>query len=198
MRERPILFSSAMILALLAGKKTQTRRVAKGVASVHAHTGEPLAQLDSAGPRVPCPYGQPGDQLWVRESFAAHWMYDNLPPSQARSEREDLRDTDNRWYFADGHDAPSQRGAPVAGLRGKSRPSIHMPRWASRISLEITGVRVERLQDISNADSIAEGAAGHPDGPWHAYRSLWTLINGPESWEANPWVWVVSFKVIKP
>lgn len=178
MKERPILFSAPMVRAILDGSKTQTRRAAKGIATVHVRTGEALADIDSAGPRVACPYGQPGDRLWVREAWA---------------------DCDKlvRYYATD----------DVHPLR-KKRPSIYMPRWASRITLEVTGVRVERLQDISVDDSMAEGIVLQPDGgygladsthyhftdPRVSYWSLWETINGPGSVDANPWVWVVEFK----
>jgi hypothetical protein len=201
MADRPILFSAPMVRALLAGTKTQTRRVANGVVALHSRTGEALAKPDSAGPRVACPYGQPGERLWVREAWAAHWMYNDLPPSAARSEREDLRAGDNRWYRADGEHAPSQLGTTPNGLRGKWRAGMFMPRWASRFSLEVKGVRVERLQHITRGDAMAEGctfanmAKGSDPREW--YRELWTTINGPDSWAANPWVWVVEFKRVK-
>lgn len=184
MKERPILFQSAMVRAILAGTKTQTRRVAKGVVAVHSRTGEALATLDSAGPRVACPYGQPGDRLWVRESFSPYLYREGC------------------WYWADGNIAAYDCEKP--------KPSIHMWRWASRITLEVTAVRVERLQDISIEDAKAEGA--WPDvsvvgdcasyfgidvlavNPYRAFQMLWERINGPGSWDANPWVWCVEFK----
>ena len=138
-----------------------------------------------------CPYGLPGDRLFVREAFRLCQEADDVSP----------RDSDpgyRVWYEAD---KPHQLGA------GRLRPSIHMPRWASRITLEVTGVRVERLQDISEADARAEGItvpncqcgygldgnlmSGTASG---AYMLLWESINGPGSWNANPWVWVVEFK----
>lgn len=197
MKERPILFSAPMVRAILDGSKTQTRRVAKGVAAVHSVTGEPLAKLDSAGPRVSCPYGQPGDRLWVRETWAYH--------VQAIGS---VTDEDGPWvYAADGSFALQSR------LCDRWRPSIHMPRAASRITLEITGARVERLIDISEADAVAEGCTKNHNGYFwggphavsglkqmatakSAYKDLWESINGPDSWAANPWVWVVEFKRI--
>ena len=188
-KERPILFSAPMVRALLDGSKTQTRRVVKpqpvydgrfaGGWKLKGKKGHEAATCSPFIAEV-CPYGQPGDRLWVRESFA-HIYRDNSSP-----ERRSFEDV---AYMADG------RGIDI-GAYGSWKPSIHMPRWASRITLEITGVRVERLQDISEADARAEGASQHPDGPWHAYRSLWTLINGPDSWAANPWVWIIEFKRI--
>lgn len=205
MTERPILFSGAMVRALLAGTKTQTRRVVKmkkhhqieqrddGTNWPWMYDGE---RDDDSWMR--CPYGQPGDQLWVREAWRAVMEADHLPP-------RDLSPAHRVWYEAD---APHQPGF------GKLRPSMFMPRWASRITLEITSVRVERLQSISEADAMAEGvtalpcgdmwtAGGMYDGPLHdanpcgAYRRLWDSINGPDSWEANPWVWAVEFKPLE-
>ncbi len=202
MRERPILFSGPMVLALGAGTKTQTRRVLKPTpppAAVsfgeyyhpdprpHFWAFDGDALMDFA---VPCPYGQPGDRLWVREAWSTHAFMDATPP-------RDLR-TISIHYWADGD------------IRtGKRRPGMFMPRRYSRILLEVTEVRVERLQDISEADAIAEGIekTGHGfwslygtagvDGTYSArssYRALWGSINGADSWDANPWVWAVSFK----
>lgn len=194
MAERPILFSAPMVRALLAGTKTQTRRVVK--ARKCPDIGCELAPSEIAGEehldRL-CPYGQPGDRLWVRETWAAPHRYDHLGPSNIPVDGV-------RTHYA----ASEDRG----GLRW--RPSIHMPRWASRITLEVVGVRVERLQDISQDDARAEGAPpshtsidavsrefGYPDFPRSWYAQLWDQINGPGSWDANPWVWVVEFKRIE-
>jgi hypothetical protein len=176
MRERPILFSAPMVRALLAGTKTQTRRIVKG--------GIPF---DDDFEIVASPYGDPGDRLWVRES---HWWFKDEPDNSCgyyppKLTREDVE------YRADGDDG-----------RKVWRPSIHMPRWASRITLEVTGVRVERLQDISEADARAEGVEPNAfertaDNYGSVlYRRLWESINGPGSWDANPWVWVVEFRRI--
>lgn len=211
MVERPILFSAPMVRAILAGTKTQTRRVVKpqptgfiGGPGVTMPDGSPsplIPMNDTVAPfgrQIGCPYGQPGDQLWVREAWSTHACFDNLPPRDCPK---------SIHYTADG---PIQTG--------KGRPSIHMPRWASRISLVITGVRVERLGEISAADAKAEGIEGQTEtGPWRNYMrdgywfpegkntapqlsfaSLWHAINGPESWAANPWVWVVEFTHTKP
>jgi hypothetical protein len=175
MKERPILFNGAMVQALLAGTKTQTRRVAQPKRSIEPMTDE-------------CPHGKPRDRLWVRETWARpDRRADNLSP----------------WIYAADYAA-----RPL--LRWK--PSIHMPRWASRITLEITDVRVERLQDISEADAIAEGVvrdflegdkatlwrnyatSGTTICPVFSYQTLWESINGPGSWDANPWVWTINFK----
>ncbi len=209
MKERPILFSGAMIRAILAGQKTQTRRAAKPVK--HPDLGnlydpgalvmerEPQHVIDRA-----CPYGQPGDRLWVRETWAAHCDEDNLPP------RDCSRDV--RFYAVE-----HGRQHGLNPRIGKWRPSIHMPRWHSRILLEIVSVRVERLQSISEADAEAEGI----DFLRHIqdndetltdrdvyqclrdltardlYELLWDSINGEGSWAANPWVWAVEFKRVE-
>ena len=202
MNERPILFSGPMIRAILANTKTQTRRIfkpdrmtwdANGRYTTHAMRGGELS-ITGSGPFKPsswlhyCPYGQPGgDRLYVRETWAAPHAYDHLPPR--------LIPQDARIHYA----ATEDRG----GLLW--RPSIHMPRWASRITLEVTGVRVEALQDIDMADALAEGisdtgalildsAGNEQGGPIAEYAVLWEQINGQGSWDANPWVWVLDFK----
>lgn len=176
MMERPILFSAPMVRALLDGTKTQTRRVAKPKRSIEPMTDE-------------CRYGQPGDRLWVREAWR-EW-------------------SDAAWHYAaDGLVLPKQRDrdlaaflaqrAPLTWESYRWRPSIHMPRAASRITLEVTDVRVERLHKISRGDAMAEGCpfANLQDGesPVRWYEYLWRAINGPDSWDANPWVWVVEFR----
>ena len=191
-----MLFSAPMVRAILDGRKTVTRRIVKArdLEWMDVHQG--LREPDNA---ERCPYGQPGgDRLYVRETWAAPHAYDHLPPR--------LIPQDARIHYA----ATEDRG----GLLW--RPSIHMPRWASRILLEITEVRVERLQEISEADAKAEGAdcltwsgiegtaADLIDWPLkevaHPHRNgfavLWESINGPESWNANPFVWVVTFRRI--
>ncbi len=216
MADRPILFSGPMIRALLAGTKTQTRRVVKPQPDVDARffdldvainmKGEPaglaawfLESNDGGLPPVFCPYGQPGDRLWVRET----WRRDIDKADGARLVQyraDDAIVEAPRTYF----DLPSPGWIP----------SIHMPRWASRITLEVAGVRVERLQDISEADAQAEGITPLPNHPGRwlsdhrpglnfpsavaAYRDLWEQINGPESWSENPHVWVVEFRLVTP
>jgi hypothetical protein len=194
MKERPILFSAPMVRALLDGSKTQTRRVVKPQPSILA--GELLCWKDNAltddQMAALCPYGKPGDRLWVRESWHQRGKFVfALPDSDKRS----WLGTREIAYSAD---------AKRPGHDWRSRPSIHMPRWASRITLEITGVRVERLRDISPEDCWAEGIqemrdAGDENGELRGsvkqdYQALWESINGPGSWDANPWVWVVEFK----
>ena len=217
MKERPILFSGPMVRAILSGTKTQTRRVLKpqpyfdnrGLLWWEWSRSAGSASIDPVGQPSDewlkhCPYGAPGDVLWVRET----WAPSDLAPV---------------LYRADG---------PVRN--GRWRPSIHMPRWASRLSLRIKSVRVERLQDITEADAIAEGAHrmtctqglqwadGSPKGAtWSmqrphpaeadpenghrhclgsarmAFANLWQSINGAGSWAANPFVWVIEFEVMK-
>lgn len=192
MKERPILFSAPMVRALLAGTKTQTRRVVKPqpmMVTNHrlAIWDGPSAALQQQRERMGrgCPYGQPGDRLWVRETWA----------------RDD--EDGALFYRADvglGGDADDWERNRLDGVpRYRWRPSIHMHRRASRITLEITGVRAERLQDISEADAIAEGVKNslHLPGGRFAkenFAHLWWTINGDGSWEANPWVWVIEFK----
>ena len=180
MKERPILFSAPMVRALLAGTKTQTRRAVKpqpvysDVAATFAswafhRKGGGMWLWPNAREDVHamCPYGQSGDRLWVRETFHA----------ESKS---------TVHYRADGFEY---------GPAGGWKPSIFMPRWASRITLEVVGVRVERLQEISAADAWAEGVPHSPDvDPLHEYRAIWTAINGAGNWDANPWVWCVTFK----
>lgn len=189
MKERPILFSGPMVRAILEGRKTQTRRVMK----TPPDTFEDAASVLSA-----CPFGKAGDRLWVRETWAeVPRVTDNGPKHKTKG------DGTGATWRADWQGNPS-------GF--KWRPSIHMPRWASRITLEITGVRVERLQVISKADAMKEGLEGrdwlgpaqftddkgrtvHGD-PVSVFRELWESINGPDSWSLNPWVWVIEFKTV--
>ncbi len=182
-----------MVRAIREGRKTQTRR---------------LTQKRSGMIRSVCPYGAPGDRLWVRETWAAHWMYNDVPPSQCRSSHPG----DNYWYRADGDDAPSNLGHPPRGLRGKWRPAIFIPRWACRLFLEVTAVRREPLREITEADARAEGHTtevmpctvnGEPAtiaifDPVKWYQVLWDTINGERApWSSNPFVWVVTFKVVR-
>lgn len=190
MTERPILFQGAMVRALLAGTKTQTRRLVKPQPDTRPgmnctrlifkdRKGVMLLDeaLEASEPRMYlslCPYGKPGDRLWVRESGA--FACREAPIYAADGEQ-------GGWKWA---------------------PSIHMPRWASRILLEITEVRVQRLQDISEADARTEGyAIGAPpctDDPVGWYRRLWDSINAKTpgaAWADNPWVWAVSFQRIE-
>lgn len=218
MKERPILFNGPMVRAILDGRKTQTRRIVKpqpanscryemngaGDKALHLADGPPSGasavrktlfvpvKAYSADHRLPCPYGAPGDRLWVRETWALEdlgedgqrlvWRVDRAAKWVADGEKPHYLDLDYepaRW-----------------------RPSIHMPRWASRITLEVTGLRVQRLLDISEEDARAEGLAlaglilpGHAVG---CFSRLWDEINGERApWSSNPWVWIVDFKRVE-
>lgn len=221
MKERPIFFSSPMVRAILDGRKTQTRRVVKPVGSdegfvildygnggwpYRSDDGDSTTHTVKRGGKIyleetphSCPYGRPGDRLWVRENWHQRGKYVFALPDSDKSSWLGTREI---TYSANtkrpGHD-------------WRSRPSIHMPRWASRILLEVTAVRVERLADISKDDAMAEGIVLQPDGgfgladsthynfsdPTDSYCSLWESINGSGSWLANPWVWVIEFKKLE-
>ena len=176
---KPIIFSAPMVKAILDGRKTQTRRIV------------------TVKNKNSCPYGQPGDRLWVRETWGVGSRPDPLGGYEGIEYRAD------EFYLEDSDDLPCLRVTPppdVCLLDYDSgwMPSIHMPRWASRITLEVTGVRVERLQDISSTDAWAEGIAHSPDtNPIHDYAELCESINGPGAWDKNPWVWVVEFKRVE-
>lgn len=200
MKERPILFSAPMVRAILAGKKTQTRREVNrlnGLGSVTCFGGSETSGYDFAlrdrrdmwnefredELLARCPYGVAGDRLWVRETWA-------LCINVIDGETEAV------------HKAGPWRNENEPSLKWK--PSIHMPRWASRITLEVVAVRVERLQDITDKDVFCEGIQQAVDEGLQgdgsargAFIELWESINGPDSWPANPWVWVVEFKRLK-
>ncbi len=183
-KEKPILFNSEMVNAILDGKKTQTRRVIKnpeqwmiedmGDGSFFFEDGNG----DSQNVLDYCPYGKQGDRLWVRET----WFNPDYADGKGI--------TDFNYYKAT--DDPNE-------WKGSWKPSIHMPRWASRINLEVTGVRVERVRDISTHDAISEGILKEPHDskPHIAYfADLWDSINKKRGygWDINPWAWVVEFK----
>lgn len=210
-KERPILFSAPMVRAIIDGMKTQTRRIVKpqppsyidelhgndlrGRAPYRLDDNETGAVLgsgfqDDNDVFYKCPYGIPGDRLWVRECWG---LFDTQPSDGPERAYVYYRATDG-----DDRDLRYQLW----------RPSIHMPRWASRITLEVVGVRVERVQDISEADAEAEGfertfaADGSEYGAGlttatEAFAALWSKITGPASWSENPWVWVVEFRRIE-
>ena len=201
MKERPILFSAPMVRALLAGTKTQTRRVAKLTASARVkavgsprnwHPGDPAAV-------AACPYGAPGDRLWVKETWRTTRGLDHCKPT-ALMLGAPIEYVADQWRAG-------------FGLRekGKTRVSLFMRRWMSRLTLEIVEIRLERLQAITEADAKAEGVTptsrnhtaaavayifGAKEFQAHksAYATLWEKINGAGSWALNPWVWVVTFK----
>ncbi len=212
MSERPILFSAPMVRAILDGRKTQTRRVVTH--SCIAGLGEPhcYGWSDSEGwcfgeteypdegtIGIDCPYGQPGDTLWVRETFYCdHYDY-------PRGDRDEML---RLMEYRATHDCLAwEAGCPCDDGESRSawRPSIHMPRWASRLSLRVTDVRVERVRDISEEDGRAEGVTlptewhvGRDPTYRHHFANLWDTINGKRpgcSWAANPWVWVVGFAI---
>ena len=245
MRERPILFSAPMALATLDGSKTQTRRILKDAPEAavelrlsHGSSGYletfvgedfsesgwmPVVGEHGCETPVRCPYGVPGDRLWGREAC------------RAEERKEDGIDgvrylADNVWLPIEDTKAAADRWVDLfhyRGQRGAVVPSIHMPRWASRILVELTDVRVERLQDISEEDAIAEGIERCPIEGWRnylwhgdpesrdrsvnrwphqfsnyleargSYSSLWERINGPGSWDANPYVWALTYRLVE-
>jgi len=231
MKESPILFSTPMVKAILEGRKTQTRRVVKfskdiAKAALQQAFLEHGYIFNLGSDFLLCPYGMPGDRLWVKETFYAlgHWLFEY-----------DGKEGKSVWSFNDCTEASGETyryidnpPARVAKKRGKhfaewyKRPSIFMPRKASRILLEVVNVRIERLQSISEQDAIAEGVLyireGGNHGPiWEfsgyldyqekeacrlfdsaieSYKSLWQSINGAESWDLNTWVWAIEFKQV--
>nr|WP_325049320.1 hypothetical protein [Pseudomonas mendocina] len=228
MKERPILFSGAMVRAILEGRKTVTRRAVKhqpdvpvtdaiprrnyphGPATVdwywrpqHGH----LNGVPSNGWDFKCPYGQPGDRLWVRENTEA-------AVSPCGSVILSRYSADKAPVLLSGCKDPAFDGSVAHWIYPRNtRPSIHMPRRACRILLEITDVRVERLQDISRQHALAEGISPPSSGRFHcgydeegevtskspitAFAWLWNSINGEGAWAENPWVWVVEFKRVE-
>jgi hypothetical protein len=205
-RERPILFSEPMVRAILAGRKTQTRRIVK--TQPETYQGESGVQFEYPGwhgslgaarfAAEYCKFGRIGDRLWVKEGL---WCYDHtgwgrngqlLWPKEPRDPKDWI--DGNCEYEADN---PFPMNEPIGRLN-----KMFMPRWASRITLEITDVRVERLNEISEEDAIAEGflypAAARHEDPIRWFRLLWLSIHGHGSWEANPWVWVVEFRRMTP
>lgn len=229
MKERPILFSAPMVRAILDGRKTQTRRVIKPqprhdlfeVCNFHKSCVDRNGNLypsikeyfgicDIDGDwSVKCPFGTVGDRLWVRETAKATATEEGIDCIQ---------------YMADDHCrqimvseyGPWRKMRSYSCGHARAVPSIHMPRWASRINLEVAGIRVERLNEISPKDAIAEGCMpssgsglGTPEnfreaarlvgGPYPRgiFAMLWESINGPGSWAANPWVWVVEFRRVE-
>jgi hypothetical protein len=209
-KERPILFSAPMVRAILDGRKTVTRRAVKIQPRFKGDIGsygkgQPfIRNPDVTKPNPECPYGRPGDRLWLRETHFINDYREAKVPESDRAETEIV-------YRAD----------PLPCWEGEEseiswRPSIFMPRWASRILLEITAVRVERLQDISDDQALAEGVRLYTDhaelGDWYhvegidtysaspkkSFELLWSSINGADSWGSNPWCWAVEFKRVTP
>ncbi|EMW3576723.1 hypothetical protein AAEY45_004424 [Yersinia enterocolitica] len=209
MNEKPILFNAEMVNAILSGRKTQTRRIIKVQPQVTEQRlrelgawqdGFNLSQQVNAAFQagfidVSCPLGKPGDQLWVRECFRVHSRATDVATLVYRASER------NSWTEQTRRVPVSDCNRPVSPE--KWTPSIHMPRWASRINLLITGVRVERLNDISEQDARAEGVkawrgpAEELVGGKLAFFELWDSIYGQkegENWQANPWVWVIEFE----
>lgn len=201
-KERPILFSGPMVRAILDDRKTQTRRIIKpqppeGFRSMVRDcdpkggwwfcnmppqrgpfsVGE-FKKWDHVYPQ--CPYGKPGDRLWVRETWATERQFDHLAPANIHPSAHSV----DRCLY----------GSQIVSGYHRSRPSIHMPRWASRITLEVTGVRVERLKEIVAKDVAAEGYPFSSD--LDQFKLLWNDLNAKRGygWEVDPWVWVIEFK----
>ncbi|SCM71614.1 conserved hypothetical protein [uncultured Pleomorphomonas sp.] len=212
MVDRPILFSAPMVRAIIAGRKTQTRRVMPPRPLISVSHGRAVTQHADGVYRAPPTKFAVGDRLWVRETVRAEELEDG---------------TDGVRYLADGAFRPIENSDWAAdrwgdlfayrGKRGATVPPIHMPRWVSRLTLLVTDVRVERLRDISEDDAIAEGVAPRPNGgfcvpgvdhpnrdfPYLArptaremYAALWDVINGSGAWAANPWVAAYTFDEI--
>lgn len=209
MKEHGIIFNSEMVRAILDGRKTQTRRIIKAVPTTHDFHGWIMSSTcakdegkacwaigDSPLLKDPirrnCPFGKIGDRLWVRETWQCGLCTESTFAYRATHKPSDLEEGWSEII--------------------KWRPSSQMPRWASRILLEITGVRVERLQDINEEEAVAEGVAPLHGGYWKHYQpdwtqhqlsargsfvTLWNSINGVDAWYKNPWVWVIEFKQIQ-
>ena len=217
-RERPILFSSEMVRALLSGAKTQTRRVVK------PHPVERTMRNES-GPDTSvfgfgrCPYGVPGDRLWVRETFRNYQM-SVAYQADGRCGAVGMDGTycDHGWILgAAGRNGRNGATYDESKYGMRWRHSIHMPRWASRLTLEVVSVKVERVAEISHDDAIAEGVTEQPHGggegepimystgefhstdPVEAYALLWNSINAERGhgWEKNPWCWCLTFRVLR-
>lgn len=210
MKERPILFSAPMVRATLDDRKTQTRRIIKSPSRKHpcfaladygkgwwpylSDDGESSITSDGNETEIQCPYGVHGDRLWVRET----WLQHSKP-------------ADIAYRASIGSDGDSD--GVFGAMHGGWKSSIHMPRWASRITLEVTSVRVERLQDISESDAMAEGVSKdevenclmmaeamgvrEPAPARECFSLMWDSLHGQGSWwswAANPWVWAISFR----
>ncbi|ELP5685239.1 hypothetical protein QTT33_004275 [Salmonella enterica] len=205
-----MIFNAEMVRAILDGRKTQTRRVLATYQDAVKFCPEwdvngkqifiVLGEKDHTGMNpvitaIPCPFGQPGDRIWVRETFRVHSRATDVATLVYRASVR------NSW-------TEQTHRVPIAvcdkpATPEKWTPSIHMPRWASRILLEITDVRVERLRDLSEEDAKSEGITPPAGGVlpgWEYrinFRDLWMDIYGTDSWEANPWVWVIEFKRVE-
>lgn len=223
-KERPILFSIQMVLALLERRKTQTRRVVKpqppfgcsyeingarshalcfqteyGTKTAEAVWVNPTAK--STDHRLPCPYGHPGDRIWVKETHFSwgKWVRNGRTKTGKPAWRfKALAPNERKVLYVAGEPIALPEKIKRTDIAWHKRPSIFMPRWASRITLELTSVKVERLGDISHKDALAEGVeydVSNLDGsPLARFKKLWESINGKGSWDKNPWVWKIEFK----
>ncbi|MEH4985908.1 hypothetical protein PO461_00530 [Enterobacter asburiae] len=231
MKERGMIFNGEMVRAILDGRKTQTRRPVNPQPELTAGSGfswkgwvygsgSTDRETNKNFAHVACPHGKPGDRIWVRETFQGPLFdYEQMEAYQEDSSK--FQKPEFCVYKADGKPAPEFFDADE-NLHCSWRPSIHMPRWASRITLEITGVRVERLQQISESEAAIEGmiftdygvgrfGQQNPGYSWRptthtdqclpnarmAYANLWEEIYGEGSWQANPWVWVIEFERVE-
>lgn len=214
MKERPIIFTADEVRAVIAGTKTQFRRIVKPQPvngklfwEPQWHTGPAFvgSPLDSVREAIRCPFGSPGDQLWVREAFAETEDEHGIPIIVYRADdRHRIIGLNDGVYESfdgriGGYEMPT-----------KWKPSIHMPRWASRLTLAVASVRVPRVQDISEEDAIAVNArrnahlVGFPvqeveytQAPRDAFAQEWDYVHGPGAWDRNDWVWAVEFEVKK-
>jgi hypothetical protein len=191
MNQHPILFSTPMVQAILEGRKTQTMRIVKGI-NIGENSNDTVnySMKSAMGTNIEkerlgecffgigdyCPYGKVGDVLWVRETFGTGGYFKT------------------GWNYKASDELPKYE---------KWKPSIHMPKSACRIWLQITNIRVERLHDISEADAVAEGintskiSGDYNHTPVQEFQDLWNSINGKESWDSNPWLWVLEFNRIE-
>ena len=180
MKEQPIIFSGSMVKAILDGRKTQTRRVIKPQPTMMDDDRRRLSVLSD------CPY-RSGDHLWVRET----WICEGKDqPGQGLHYRANACEADEKWFKEE---------------NWKWRSSIHMPRWASRLTIEVMKIRVERVQDITEEDAEAEGIIGDTGGDFGdreyiiPFADLWDSLNAKRgySWKSNPLVWVIEFRKIE-
>lgn len=235
-KERPILFSAPMVRAILNGTKTQTRRIVNGEALNWLDNSHFSHEFVSHSENYLCPHGNAGDRLWVREGFSVIAF---VEPQEYLTEGDydcdgavckikylaDNKETNVVDLCFENQNGVNEEDQARRASTKKSVPSIHMPRWASRINLEIISVRLERLSELTEDDAEAEGIEGinqatggddyqdywrdygvtkkQADGwPWiegkpvESFKTLWESINGPGSWDKNPWVWVVEFKKV--
>lgn len=227
MKERPIIFNAEMVRAILDGRKTQTRRIVANVQPDNCLTlrkptktkGGMHTHVIDAPKHDLCPFGKVGDRLWVRETW---WQAGYGIRSYPEADEFSWCGSRRVHYAADGNPPNEPNSDYPKGLRNgnfsaaapntvwKKRPSIHMPRWASRIMLEITDARVELLNSISDDDARAEGVAWSDGAPNEIFlptqlvieakdefTRLWKSIYGEDSWRSNPWVWVIEFKRVE-